>query len=396
MKLLEYKQYNDDTGGKQLNKKKVGIASVCGGIILIFLIALILYISSANVRNFMDKYLLMKNVFENNLPSISVDADEDLCVFAYSDYIATLENNKLALYNTSAKEVENMKINISNPVYSVKRNYLIIGEKNNNKVYLIKDKKILWEKEVEGKISRVNVNNNGYTSVIVSGTSYKSVIYTYSEDGTELFKTFLSNTVVTDVEISNDNKNLSYCEMDLSGALISNRVKTISIENARKNPEYSIIHVYDIPINSLVVNLEYHEKNNLLCMCDNVIYNLKDGELIKLEDINNKITFAGVKFANCYFKIVEDMYGINHQNCNLEIYNTNNQNKNMYSINGVPKSVTSCEKVIAVNVGTDVYFVNDKGWLIKKYKSNREVKDVIVANNIAGIIYRNKIEIVNL
>jgi hypothetical protein len=68
----------------------------------------------------------------------------------------------------------------------------------------------------------------------------------------------------------------------------------------------------------------------------------------------------------------------------------------MYSINGVPKSVTSCEKVIAVNVGTDVYFVNDKGWLIKKYKSNREVKDVIVANNIAGIIYRDKIEIVNL
>ena len=54
---------------------------------------------------------------------------------------------------------------------------------------------MLWSKDVDGQISRINVNQNGFVSVIVSGTSYKSVISTFSENGQEIFKTFLSTTV---------------------------------------------------------------------------------------------------------------------------------------------------------------------------------------------------------
>lgn len=397
MKLLEYKQYNNLDEEKSLNKKKVTIAIIVVVLILIISIISAIYISNSNFRNFMDKYILLKNISSENLPYISIDTEKNIHTCAYYKYIAILENSKLTLYNSSGKEVEKLDIDISSPIFATQDNYLVIAEKNKQKMYLLKDKKILWEKEVEGKISRVNINENGYISVIVSGTSYKSVITTYSQDGTEIFKTFLSSTVAIDVDISKDNKYLSFCEMDLSGTLIESKVKTISIEKAKQDPSNSIMYTYEIPSNVLVTNLEYHEKDELMCACDKEIYVLKNGNMQTVANLDqSNITFAGVKLSKSYFKVIEDIQGINNQNTNIEIHNTTNNNSYLYTINGVAKEVYSQNGVIAVNLGTEAYFINETGWLIKKYTSTQEIKKIVVSSNIAGIIYRNKIEFIDL
>jgi len=36
------------------------------------------------------------------------------------------------------------------------------------------------------------------------------------------------------------------------------------------------------------------------------------------------------------------------------------------------------------------------GWLKKKYSSNQEIKNIVLGNNLAGIVYKNKIEIIDL
>jgi len=397
MKLLEYKQFNNSDEVKTLNKKKVTIAIIIVAILLITSIITVVYISNAHFRNFMDKYVLLKSVTENNLPYISIENDQNIYTTAYYNYLVTLENNNLTLYNSSGNKVENFEVNISSPIFATQDNYLVIAENGQQKVYLLKDKKILWEKDVEGQISRINVNQNGYVSVIVSGTSYKSVIATYSEDGTEVFKTFLSNTLATDVDISRDNKYLSFCEMNVSGTIIESKVKTISIEKAKQDPANSIIYTYVIPSDVLVTNLEYHEKDELLCMSDKQVYSLKNGNLELLSNLDEtNITFAGIKLAKSYFRVVENVQGINNQNSNVEIFNTSNKNSYLYTINGIAKEVYSQDGVIAVNLGSEVYFITEHGWLIKKYTSNQEIKKIVVSNNIAGIIYRNKIEFINL
>lgn len=397
MKLLEYKQYNNLDEERSLNKKKVTIAIIVVVLIIIISTISVIYISNSNFRNFMDKYILLKSVSSENLPYINIDTEKSIYTCAYHKYIAILENSNLTLYNSSGKEVERLNIDISSPIFATQDNYLAIAEKDKQKVYLVKDKKILWEKEVEGKISRININENGYVSVIVSGTSYKSVITTYSQDGTEIFKTFLSSTVAIDVDISKDNKYLSFCEMDLSGTLIESKVKTISIEKAKQDPSNSIMYTYEIPSNVLVTNLEYHEKDELMCACDKEIYVLKNGNMQIVTSLDeSNITFAGVKLSKSYFKVIEDIQGINNQNTNIEIHNTANNNAYLYTINGVAKEVYSQNGVIAVNLGTEAYFINETGWLIKKYTSTQEIKKIVVSSNIAGIIYRNRIEFIDL
>lgn len=397
MKLLEYKQYNNSDEEKTLNKKKVTIAITILIILLVLIISVVAYVASPKVRNFMDKYILFKSVNENDLAYINIDTENNIYTYAFHNYVVILENQKLTLYNSSGNEVDSFNVSISSPIFASQDNYLVIAEKGQQKMYLIKDKKILWDKDVEGQISRVNVNQNGYVSVVVSGTSYKSVITTFAENGSEVFKTFLSNTLAVDVDISRDNKYLSFCEMDLSGSLIESKVKTISIDKAKQDPANAIIYTYEIPSNTLVTNIEYHEKDVLLCLCDNQVYSLKDGKLEAIAGLSEyETTFCGIQLNKSYFKINENINGINNQNSKVEIYNTSNNNSSVYEIEGIAKDVYSKDGVIAVNLGSEIYFINEMGWLVKKYTSSQEIRGVVVSDNIAGIIYRNKIEFLGL
>lgn len=345
----------------------------------------------------MDKYILMKNVSESNVPYISIENDENIKAYAFHDYVAILKNNELKLYNSSGKNVQTLKVNISSPIFDNKGKYMVVAEKNQQKAYLIKDKKIIWEKDLEGNISNIVVNENGYVAITISGTSYKSVIITFDKSGNEIFKTFLSSTLVNDVTFSSDNKYVSFCELDISGALVESRVKTISIDEAKQKPENAIIYTYQIPSNMLVTNLEYHQKNQLICMTESKILLLKNGSVDTIDEINkSNISFAGIRLSKCYFKMIENMNGINNQTSNLEIHNTNGKGSYVYTINGIAKSVHSNEGVIAVNAGTELYFVNEHGWLIKKFTANQEIKDIVIADNIAGIIVRNKVMFIGL
>ena len=51
---------------------------------------------------------------------------------------------------------------------------------------------------------------------------------------------------------------------------------------------------------------------------------------------------------------------------------------------------------MALNLGTEIEFINTDGWLVKRYVANQEITNIVVSDNLAGIIYRDKIEIVNL
>lgn len=397
MKLLEFKQFNNSEEPRSLNKKKVIVVAAIGVLVLIGIIIGIIYKNNQNVRDFMDQYLFFKHIKDSDLPSISIEDDKTVFTYAYNNYVVILDNNKLKLYNSSGKQVESFDVNISSPIFAAQDNFLVVAEKGQSKVYLFKDKKKVWEKNIEGQISRVNVNENGYVSIGISGTSYKSVIATFSENGSEVFKTFLSNTVVIDTDISKDNKYLGFCEMDLSGTVIESKVKIISIDKAKQDPANSIIYTYEIPVNSLVTNIEFHDKDELICLCDKDVFSLKNGSVNKLAEINAKdVTFSGIKLAKSYFTITEDKFGINNQTSKLEIFNTSNKRKSQYVIKGIAKDVYVQNGVIAVNLGTEAYFVNENGGLIKKLTSSQEIKRIVVSNNIAGIIYRNKIEFLGL
>ena len=212
---------------RQLNTKKLILTIIIGIIAIIIITLICIYMGNRNFRDFIDKYVLMKNVTENNLNSITLDEPENIQVYAYDKYISIFSQNKLVGYNASGKKEYELSVEMSDPIIDTNNRFLLIAEKGKQKIYLISGNSIVWQKDLDGNISRINVNKNGYVSVILTGTTYKSIIQIFDNQGNEIFTTYLSSSIAMDSDISADNKYLSFAEISTDGTIVQSRIKTI-------------------------------------------------------------------------------------------------------------------------------------------------------------------------
>ena len=251
--------------------------------------------------------------------------------------------------------------------------------------------------EIEGQIQKINVNKNGYVSAVIAGNSYKTVIVTYNPQGKELFKTYLSSTTCIDVSISNDNQYLAIAEINTSGTLIQSSIKIISVEKAQTDPINSVIDTYNMESDQLVKNVAYQDKNYLVSMYDNEIRSFyKDENNQVISFTGNKITFASIKLDNYAIYVTEKNTGLFNSNIQVSLKNITTQKENIYVAEGTAKDIKVYKNHIALNLGSEIHFITTNGWLSKKYTSEKEVKDIVLGEKLAGVVYKDKIDIINL
>ena len=374
-------------------KKKIIIIS--GAILIVALIVIIsLYVANEPTREWIDTYILRKNVIEEDLPTIALE-NENANVYAYDNHIVVLQENNLVIYNSSAKEETTINVSITTPIFADSGNYLLVADKNGQNVYLIYNTSLQWQKTMEGNISAITVNENGAVGVVITGTTYKSVIVMYGITGEEEFKTYLSSTIAADVAISENSDYLSFAEIDTSGTIISSAVKTVSVKKAKNSPSEAIIYEYKPEENSLIVNIQY-DNQEIICQYDNTVYKMNEGNAQKLIDIDDKTTFMDINLHNYICRIVETSSGILSTQYEAKIMNPDNKKENSYLLNSVPKSLYCNNDIIAINMGNQIEFINHNAWLIKSFVSSQSFKDVVLGKSVAGIIYRDRIEIISL
>ena len=387
---------------RRVNKKKVIIISAIAVFAIISAIIITIYIKNLEFREWFDKNIFRKEINQDNLISIEIKEGDNPTVYAFNQYIGILNKNQFKIYSNTGKEEKDLNLEITDPLMDNSNRYLAVGENKGKKLYLITDKDIAWEKEVDGNISQVHVNKNGYVAVTVTDTSYKTVIIVYDNEGEKLFKTFLSYTRVSDIAISNDSKYLAIAEIDTSGTMIQSNIKIISIEKAKgkekTESENSVIASYQGENNDLITNIKYQDKNRLICMYTDKIKSISmDGTTEVLsENKDKKITFSAIELNNHIATIEEKSSGLFTADSVLSLINTENKSSVNYSTDTVAKEIYSSEDIVALNLGTEVEFINTSGWLVKRYKANQEVTNITLIGNLAGIIYRDKVEIINL
>lgn len=382
---------------KKLNKRKVIWTSVIAFALITFSVFFVLYVGNESVRLFFDKYIFRKEVNEENSNIIKLAYEDTENIYAYNNKIVVLVKNNLYTYNHSGKEESNLEINISSPIFASSNRFLAIAENKGKKIYSVSGDNILWQKELSGNISKVHVNKNGYVSVVVLDTTYKNIIVTFDEKGKELFTTFLPSTNVIDVDISNDNKYLSFAEIDTSGTLIESKVRTVNIENAKKDSTSSFDHIYEAEKGKLITNIKYQDRNSLVCMYDNSIELIHNKEGENITDFDSADTsFVTIDLYGHVAKISEKSTGIFTADTQINFIDTGSKTESIYTAHGACKEIYTYDNVIAMNMGSEVHFVNTSAWLAKKYISTQEIKDVVIGSGIAGIVYKDKIEIINL
>lgn len=382
---------------KKVNKKKIVILTIIIVFIVIAIITIGLYSTNDKAREWIDKNIFRKEVLQDKVATIDLKENQDSNIYAFNKYIGILNKTKFSIYNSTGSQEKTLDLQISNPIWGSANRFLAIAENKGKKVYLISDKDIAWEAEVEGNISQVHVNKNGYVAVVIVDTSYKTVIKTYNTQGKELFNTYLSSTRAVDVSISNDNKYLAIAEVDTSGTMIQSSIKVISIDKASTDPTNSLENTYKGEENKLITNIKYQNKNKLVCMYTDSIHQIENGEDITLIDNQNKkVIFQSVNLVNRACSIEEKSSGLFTADSLVNIVNIENHEIKQYTASSVTKELYTYGNIIAINLGTEVEFISTDGWLVKRYVANQEITNIVVSDNIAGIIYRDKIEIINL
>lgn len=381
---------------RELNIRKIVITSI----IAIFLIAIIvifsLYIAEESFRKWVDVNVLRKDIESENVASIDLNVDKNNQIFCYNKYICILNEKNLKLYNQSGENITDISVDINTALFSSNDKYLAIAEKNGQEFCVITDKSYSWRQKVDGEILQIYINKNGYVALVTTDTTYKSIITVYDQTGKQLMRNFLSTTRVIDVTISNDNKNVAFAEMDTSGTLIKSSVKIISIEKAQTKSDESIIYSKEASTSKMILKVQYQDKNDLVCVYDDGINIVKDGKETEVLSKEDGITFMSGNLNNNIAYIKEEQVGAFESISKLSIVNPLNGQTSTYNFDEIAKEMYTNGNIIGVNIGTEMYFIGTNGMLIKKYTSNQEITNVMITKGLAIIIYKDRIEIVNL
>lgn len=365
------------------------------GVLLAILIAR--YITDEDFRYTIDTKILKKELEQNTLSTIEINSDTSVNVFAYDKYVAVLDKNTFNVYTQDGTKSASLDVKISKPITHSRGKYMVIAEEHGKKLYLINGNSVAWQNDIEGEIAGVNVNKNGYVSVIVTHTTYKSVIVSYDPNGKELFRTYLSSTYAICTDISDNNKYLAIGEVDYSGTIVKSNIKIISIALAQTNPEESVVNKYESSIGEIVSNIKYQDKDVAVCVFNEYVQKVGKDSSEKYIDIDNNALFLDLGLKNKISIIEKQSSGLFSYEYQMKIKNTNSSSENLYILkNDMPKSMLVSSELIGINLGTEVQIVNSNGMLLKTYKSKQEIKNLVIGDSIAGIVYKDEIELIGL
>ena len=364
-------------------------------IIIIILIAA--YVTNSTFKQFVDYKIFHKLVTENTLPSIEINSDNNPISFAYSNLIGIYSKNNLAIYNKNAEKINSMTLNITSPLISTNEKYLVIAEKNGNDFYVINSSSILWQGKIDGNISKININKNGYVSIIASTFADKSIVIVFDSNGNKLFTNYLSSSYGVCSSISTDNSYLAIGEIDYSGTVIKTYIKIISIEYAKTKNKANESIVYKQQIDdNIITNIQYYDKENAICMLTDSIIKVSPNSSNELYKKDENTMFLDINMNNNISLISKQSSGLFSYDYDLKFIRTNNNDEKIYILKSkLPKQILAAYDSIALNYGNSIDIINKNGSLEKTYTSSQQIKDLIVGDNIVGVIYKDKIEIID-
>ena len=230
----------------------------------------------------------------------------------------------------------------------------------------------------------------------MKNTIYRSVVMYFDLNGNELFRSYISTNYAICTAISNDNKYLAIGEVDFTGTIIKSFVRILSVELAQTSPDSSIVYVYESENDSIITNIKYQDKNTAICMFDKYVQKVGLDNNSRLYDFQDKDVFIDINLKNNIAIIDKQSSGLFSYEYEILIKNADGTSENLYVLDSdLPKSLVSNNNYMALNFGNEIQIVNLNGWMIKKYTSNKQISNIVLGDSILGIIYKNRIEIID-
>ena len=181
----------------------------------------------------------------------------------------------------------------------------------------------------------------------------------------------------------------------MTGTSIQSNVKIVSFEKVEVDAYNSIIYNKPSETGRLMIGIKYNNNGELICMYEDGITKIQNQKEEVIENYSNNTLFANIDM-NGKMVTIDSNQNEDETSSLLRMKNENGTDEKNYSINGIPKELKVGKNKIAVNTGMQAYFINQQGLLIKSYESKQEIKEIILGNHLAAIVYKNKVNIIEI
>lgn len=388
------KKYSLEKFKERRKNKKMIKFTIITLIVIIILVFIALYMANKRFNSFIDTYIFRKRISENDANSLTIDTDNLSLIYAYDKSLVVYSDGSINFYNTDAKQTGNIEMTLSKPIADSEDKYLALADYGLQKVCLIKSNSLVWQKDIEGKISKVSVNKQGYVAVSVTGTTYESIVMLFNENGDLLFSKYLS-TYVMDIDISDDSKYIAIAEIDNSTILPVTKIEMVSVGLASTSSDNATVNTYEAESNKLLTGMNFQSKNVLVCSFENYVLKMTESSSDKIYEFSDLTAYLEVDSKKGFVRIDKEESSVFKSDYRLKLTNENKSEK-VYIIEGSIKSLVCKDNKIALNLGKEVQFIDNNGWLVKRFIGNQEAKSVLVSKKIGIIVFKDKISIVNL
>ncbi len=359
-------------------------------VVMVLLFALVIFINRDRITSFINskQWEIVDSI-------ATIYPNKYLGVAGCGDKILVIENDKVTAYTNSTASSYSESINIKDVVVDSNKDYCVIGETQGSKLFLFNEKGKVWEFDVNGEIQEVAVNKNGYVACIYSKSGYRALIKVINNNGEEVITNYLASTYAVDADISNDNKYLTIAEINVDGINLESSLKIVDIFNTKENEAKTV----PMERNTLILDVEYDDKNELLVLEDSRIERIDsnyDKVLVK-EYKAGEASHVTIGNENNAIIIEKEDTGIFSTKYVVRIYDNDLEEKE-YELDTSSKAIFAQGKTICIDVGNELLFLNTNGKLTKRCKIDGQVRDVKLYNNgsMSAIVFKDRVEIVKL
>ena len=140
------KDFWKESKEKKLNKRKIVILIIIIIIVIFLVSTIILYKNNKTARDWIDIKILQKEKTQDNLPSIELEEADNSSIYAFNKNIGILSKNNFDIYNSVGKKENTLTLEITKPIFNYNGRYLAVAEEKGQKLYLIENQDIIWEK----------------------------------------------------------------------------------------------------------------------------------------------------------------------------------------------------------------------------------------------------------
>lgn len=329
-----------------------------------------------------------RGAFEN----INYDVNEHPIFCTYKGLIISCTSDSLQAMNKSGEVQWKISVSMSSPVLKTAGEYLLAADLGGRDIYAIEGKEVRWNKKISGKLINIDINNDGFTTVVHDSKGYRGAVTVYNLQGMELFTRNIAESFILMAKVSPKSDQVLIDSIDASGISAGTGFEFIDMSGkpfAAKTPEDD----------QIFPSAWYINKNCILAVGDSsVIYFDKNRQQKWKQDFSGRKIFSSSVLMDKYAVVAvsgrDKPGGFKSSPAEVEIFNTDGKLSAQYAMEDEVKSVQAFDDIIAASSNMGVDFINSRGKLVGKYNSKYDILGVHFLNKQeAAVVTRGCISI---